>query len=151
MASTTTMTKAEREAFLAETHVAVISVAENGRAPLTIPVWYDYEPGGTVRFVTDESSRKAALIRAAGRISLCVQTETVPYKYVSIEGPVTIDTPDVERDGKGIAYKYLGKQLGDLYLAQVAAQRAEGVNNRPILVRLTPERWLSVDYTKSFG
>jgi len=144
----TTMTKAEREAFLADTHVAVISVAQSGRAPLTVPVWYDYEPGGVVRFVTDESARKTALLRASGRMSLCVQTETPPYKYVSVEGPITIDQPDLERDENQVAYKYLGKQLGDWYLAQVAEMRRNGAFTRPILVSLTPERWLSVDYAK---
>jgi nitroimidazol reductase NimA-like FMN-containing flavoprotein (pyridoxamine 5'-phosphate oxidase superfamily) len=35
-----TMTKEEREAFLADIHVAVISVAENGHRPLVVPIWY---------------------------------------------------------------------------------------------------------------
>src|SRR5689334_10260684 len=70
-----TMTRAEREAFLADTHVAIISVAADGRGPLAVPVWYGYEPGGVVRVVTGGTSRKAALIRAAGRVSLCVQSE----------------------------------------------------------------------------
>ena len=66
--STTTMTKSEREAFLAETRVGIVSIAEAGRGPLTVPVWYHYEPGGVVRFVTGGASRKAALParRAAG-------------------------------------------------------------------------------------
>ncbi len=53
-----TMSKAEREAFLAETHVAVISVAEEGRGPLAVPVWYAYKSGGDVQFVTAGTSRK---------------------------------------------------------------------------------------------
>src|SRR5262245_44490679 len=99
------MSRAEREAFLAETHVAVISVAHATRAPLTIPVWYSYEPGGVVRFVTGGASRKAALIRRSMRLSLCVQTETAPYKYVSIEGPVQLGVPDFERDVRAMAYR----------------------------------------------
>ena len=59
--STTTMSKGEREAFLAETRVAVISVTEEGRGPLTVPVWYHYAPGGVVRFVAGGASRKARL------------------------------------------------------------------------------------------
>ena len=39
------MTKEEREAFLADLHVGVISIARDGRGPLTVPIWYDYEPG----------------------------------------------------------------------------------------------------------
>jgi hypothetical protein len=137
------MSKQEREAFLAETHVAVISMAESGRGPLTIPVWYSYEPGGVVRFVTGGSSKKAALIRKAGRMSLCVQTETAPYKYVSIEGPVTVGKPNFERDMRRMAYRYLGDQMGEWYLQQSAAQQAAA-----ILVSLTPERWRTVDYGK---
>lgn len=137
------MTRQEREAFLAETHVAVIGVAEAGRGPLTVPVWYHYEPGGAVRFVTGASSRKAALLRQAGRMSLCVQTETPPYRYLSVEGPIEVGAPDFERDIKAMAVRYLGAQMAELYLAASADERGGS-----ILVTLTPERWLSVDYTK---
>ncbi len=140
------MSKAQREAFLAETHVAVISVMEDGRGPLTLPVWYRYEPGGPVRFVTGRNSKKAALIREAGRLSLCVQTETPPYQYVSVEGPAAVsDEPDFERDIHQVALRYLGDQLGELYLASTAEERDR---NGSVLVVLTPEHWLTVDYNK---
>ena len=50
--SALTMTKAEREAFLAGVHVGVLGVAQDGSSPLTVPVWYSYEPGGTVNVIT---------------------------------------------------------------------------------------------------
>ena len=138
------MSKAEREQFLAAQRVGIVSVVEAGRGPLTLPIWYAYEPGGEVRFLTGATSRKAALIRQAGRVSLCVQTETPPYQYVSVEGPVTITEPDYERDVRPMAYRYLGEQLGDWYLQATAEERARGT----ILVRLKPERWLTADYNK---
>jgi nitroimidazol reductase NimA-like FMN-containing flavoprotein (pyridoxamine 5'-phosphate oxidase superfamily) len=46
------MTPKEREAFLAAVRVGVLAVAEEGRGPLTVPVWYSYEPGGEIRLVT---------------------------------------------------------------------------------------------------
>lgn len=137
------MTKAEREAFLAEPRVAVISIAEEGRGPLTIPVWYAYEAGGEIRFLTGGDSKKAALLRKAGRMSLCVQTETAPYKYLSVEGPVSFAKPDFERDSKPMAVRYLGEQMAEMYLASTADER-----DTSVLVTLRPERWLSVDYTK---
>src|SRR5258706_8184818 len=137
------MTRAEREAFLAEVHVAVIGIADDGRGPLTVPVWYAYEPGGALRFLTGGGSKKAVLLRRAGRMSLCVQTETAPYKYLSVEGPIEIAKPDFERDSRPMAYRYLGQQMGDAYLAMTAADADD-----PILVTLQPERWLSVDYSK---
>ena len=83
-----TMKKQEREAFLAEVHVGVISISEPGRGPLTVPVWYSYEPGGDLRVVTGRTSRKGRLMAQSDRLSLCVQTETAPYKYVSVEDPI---------------------------------------------------------------
>ena len=145
--STTTMSKSEREAFLAETRVGIISITEPGRGPLTVPVWFHYEPGGVIRFVTGGESRKARLMRANARVSLCVQTETPPYKYASVEGPARIaGAPDFERDFKGIAVRYLGAQMAEMYLASTADDRPGAV-----LVEIAPERWLTVDYAKAFG
>jgi Pyridoxamine 5'-phosphate oxidase len=139
------MSKAEREAFLAETRVGIISVTEPGRGPLTIPIWYAYKPAGPVRLVTGAASKKAKLMRAAGRLSLCVQSEAVPYRYVSVEGPVSFSEPDFERDIRPMAYRYLGDEMGEMYLASTAAERARSPS---VLVTLTPERWVTVDYNK---
>ena len=141
--SSRAMSRAEREAFLAATRVGMMSVAEPGRGPLTLPVWYQYEPGGAVRFATGARSHKARLIRGAGRIGFCVQSETPPYQYVSVEGPVTIGEPDLQRDIREMAIRYLGQPMGEMYLAMVAADPQPA-----ILVTLTPERWYSVDYNK---
>ena len=141
--STLAMSRAEREAFLAETHIGIVSVAEPGRGPLTVPVWYRYEPGGEVHFVTGARSHKARLIERAGRIGFCVQSETAPYQYVSVEGPVGIGAVDPERDRRQIAIRYLGEQMGEMYLAAIADDPEP-----TILVTLTPERWYAVDYRK---
>jgi nitroimidazol reductase NimA-like FMN-containing flavoprotein (pyridoxamine 5'-phosphate oxidase superfamily) len=138
-----TMTKEEREAFLADVHVAVISIAEDGHGPLAVPIWYSYEPGGEVRIWTGRRSRKGELLERAGRFSLCVQSEKPPYRYVSVEGPiVAVETADVERDGRPLARRYLGIELGDRYIEDTR----DGVAG--VLVRMRPERWLTVDYAK---
>ena len=138
------MTKQERESVLADLHVRIISVAEDGRGPLTVPIWYSYEPGGEVRVVTGGTSRKAQLLPTAHRFSLCAQTETPPYKYVSVEGPiVAIEPANLERDRRPLAHRYFGVRAGDRYIERT---RAETVEN--VLVRMRPERWLTVDYGK---
>ena len=141
--STTTMSAAERQAFLADVHVGIVSVTESGRAPLVVPIWYAYEPGGPVRFVTDGGSRKGKLLRAAGRASLCAQTETMPYMYVTVEGPVSFDKPDFERDVRAVALRYLGTAMGEAYLAMTEEQ-----HRTAILLRIHPERWASADFRK---
>jgi PPOX class probable F420-dependent enzyme len=142
------MTRTEREHFLAATRVGMLSVEEPGRGPLTVPVWYHYEPGSVVRVVTGAESLKGRLLRAAGRMSLCVQTETAPYQYVSVEGPVTFAQPDDARDVRAMAIRYLGEQMGELYLQMTAEERASSPS---VLVELRPERWRSVDYGKMIG
>jgi uncharacterized protein len=138
-----TMTKEEREAFLADVHVGVISVAEDGHGPLTVPVWYSYEAGGEIRIITARRSRKGQLLERAGRFSLCAQTETLPYKYVSVEGPiVTIEEADLERERRPLARRYLGAEGGDRYIESTRDLVGD------VLVRMRPERWLSVDYAK---
>ena len=139
-----TITKMEREAFLAGVHVGMISIAEEGRGPLTVPIWYAYAPGGELRLITGRHSRKGRLLTQAGRCSLCVQTESPPYRYVSVEGPITaIEAVDVERDLRPLAHRYLGAAEGDRFVEQTREGQAEN-----ILLRMRPERWLTADYAK---
>jgi PPOX class probable F420-dependent enzyme len=140
------MTVEEREAFLADTHVGVLVVADGKLAPLAVPIWYRYEPGGEIRIVTSGDSRKADLLRAAGRATFIVQKEEPPYQYVSVEGPVEISPEvDFERDVKEVAMRYLGTSVGEMYLDKTAAMRAE---SNEVVVTIRPERWHSQDYTK---
>jgi len=118
------MSKADREAFLSETRVGVLSIPEAGLGPLAVPVWYMYQPGGSVRLVTGGSSRKAQLLRKAGRASLCVQVDAPPYKYVSVEGPVEIvGPPDFERDVGPTARRYLGAEGAEIVALRKGASR----------------------------
>jgi uncharacterized protein len=70
------MTEKERQEFLAEPRIGVLSVARgDDRPPHTTPVWYAYEPGGDLTFFTGtqgRNSRKAQLLRKAGVLSLTV-------------------------------------------------------------------------------
>ena len=139
---TLAMTVEEREAFLAGLHVGVVGIERPDGPPLTVPVWYSYEPGGEVVVLTDATSVKGRLLERAGRFSLCAQTETAPYSYVSVEGPATIAPSDIEADNRPMARRYLGDEFGDWYTDNVPH------GERPIRVSMTPERWFTVDYSK---
>ena len=143
---TLVMSAAERESFLAETHVGVLSVADGpDRAPLSLPVWYEYEPGGEIAFITGRDSRKMALVRAAGRVSLVAQEEALPYRYVSVEGPVvSIEEPVRQEDRRTMAERYLGAEDGARYL-----ESTRDVQDSMAMVRVRPERWYTRDYRKS--
>jgi nitroimidazol reductase NimA-like FMN-containing flavoprotein (pyridoxamine 5'-phosphate oxidase superfamily) len=142
MATTGSMTAAEREAFLADVHVGILAVDEPGRGPMALPIWYLYEDG-VVRIGMSGESRKAELLRAAGRATLTVQTEQPPYQYVSVEGPVTVE--HTRRDDLQMASRYLGPELGRWYADNNPSTEAA------VLVVLTPEHWRTHDFGKSLG
>src|SRR5271165_3181166 len=99
-----TMTRTEREQFLAGVHVGVLSVA--------------------------------------GRFSLCAQDEHPPYKYVTVEGPVAVE--EASHDERlDLARRYLGLEGGDAYVSAVPT-------GGQVVFRMTPERWLTVDYSKVY-
>jgi hypothetical protein len=141
------MSLAEREQFLAGLHVGVLGVAApadggEGRAPIAVPVWYDYQAGGQVSVITGRNSRKGQAIRAAGRMSLCAQDENPPYRYVSVEGPVVIEELE-PAERLAMARRYLGTEGGERYVA--SNPDPDGDN---VMCRMRPEHWLSVDYGK---
>jgi nitroimidazol reductase NimA-like FMN-containing flavoprotein (pyridoxamine 5'-phosphate oxidase superfamily) len=138
------MTHAEREAFLAEPRMAVLAVAMVGRAPLAVPVWYSYRPGGLVSIITGDGTRKAGLVRAAGRASLCVHSDELPYRYVSVEGPVVeTEHPAAPDERLSLARRYLGIEGGDAYIAATTATAATMTT-----FRLAPEHWLTQDQSR---
>lgn len=140
-----TMSEAERQEFLAGLHIGIVSINEPGRGPLAVPVWYDYTPGGEVSFVTPAGSRKAGLLSVGDRMSLCAQDEALPPKYVAVEGEVTEIRPaTVEGDVTDMAVRYLGEEIGAIY---VQSSRAEDPRDE-IVVSFRPERWYSADFAK---
>jgi hypothetical protein len=67
---------------------------------------------------------------------------------VSVEGPiVAIEPSDRERHARPMARRYLGTELGDRYVEATSGERDAGGS---VVVRMHPERWLSVDYNKQF-
>ncbi|MCV7020454.1 pyridoxamine 5'-phosphate oxidase family protein [Mycolicibacterium aichiense] len=136
------MTESERQEYLAAKHVAVLSVATtDGRPPASIPIWYQYAPGGNILISTGPSSRKARLIRQAGAATLVVQDEEPPYRYVVVEGTLVDTTeptpPEVLEE---TAVRYLGEEGARQFLRSM-----EGHAN--VLFTFRPDRWLTADFS----
>lgn len=139
--SKTTMSGKEREQFLAGLHVGVIATERNGRAPLAVPIWYHYSPGGEVLVWTERGTVKERLIRASGRFSLCAQQEELPYRYVSVEGPATFQDDVTPADVRPLVRRYLPDAEAEAFIG-------ESFNDRAVVIRMRPERWFTVDYGK---
>lgn len=134
--------ESERQEFLADKHVAVLSVAATeGRPPASVPIWYDYTPGGNIRIMTGASSRKARLIEQTGAVTLVVQREEPPYQYVVVEGSIVETTKPAPLDvAEAVAIRYLGEEGGRAFVRSM-----EGVEE--VLFTIHPDRWLSADFT----
>lgn len=135
------MTSDEREQYLAGLHVGVIAVERSDRAPLSVPIWYGYEPGGEVLLWTEQESIKHKLISAAGRFAITVQDEQPPYKYVTAEGDVTGVEPAEDAVVRAIAVRYFGEDAGNQFTD-------ENLTSTSVIIRMRPQRWLSTDYSK---
>ena len=140
-----TMTRSDCESFLADLHVGIVSVPDPDprRSALAVPIWYAYAPDGTVDIVTSPASAKGVALAKAGRFSLVAQQEALPYRYVSVEGPIVATDPvDLDADLRPLAIRYLGPDAGAPY--------AEGwfaLDPDAVVFRMRPERWLSYDAT----
>ncbi|OZM82747.1 pyridoxamine 5'-phosphate oxidase family protein [Pseudonocardia sp. MH-G8] len=137
------LSKHDREQFLAEPHVAALSVAAGPeRGPLTVPIWYQYSPGGELWFHTPVGSRKARLIDAAGRVSLMVDVADERICYVSVEGPVVRTEPGTDEVVREMSARYLPAERVASYVEFALAEHGEQV-----VYVVRPERWLSADLT----
>jgi len=135
------LSTAEREQFLAEPHIGALSVLERpDRAPLTVPIWYQYTPGGELWVHTGPDSRKGRAIEAAGRFSLMVQRTEPTVRYVSVEGPVTRTAPGDREISREMAARYLPPDKVDDFVEYEQTQL--GVH---IAIYMRPEHWVSAD------
>ncbi|MEZ0351095.1 pyridoxamine 5'-phosphate oxidase family protein [Mycobacterium sp. pR1184] len=137
--------ESERQEFLEAKHVGVLSVAaDDGRPPSSVPIWYDYTPGGNIRINTGASSRKAKLIERAGVVTLVVQREELPYQYVVVEGTVVDTTKPAPLPAREeIAIRYLGEEGGRAFVSSME-------NEESVLFTVRPDRWITADFSDAF-
>ncbi|MEU5158178.1 pyridoxamine 5'-phosphate oxidase family protein [Streptomyces sp. NPDC020875] len=143
--SPTVLSPEERDQFLVEPHIGALSVdsGEEGRAPLTVPIWYQYEPGGDLWVTTSADSRKARLLTRAGRFSLMVDRSEPTWRYVSVEGPIVATEPCTPELLREMAARYLPPERVDGYVEFSREKFGEA-----LVFRMRPQRWLSADLGK---
>ncbi|MFI8815926.1 MULTISPECIES: pyridoxamine 5'-phosphate oxidase family protein [unclassified Streptomyces] len=136
------LTREEREQFLAEPHIAALAVAagDGDRAPLSVPIWYQYTPGGDLTILTGRTSRKARLIGAAGRFTILVDRVEPTIRYVSVEGPVVETRPATRGDLEEVSARYLAADKVADYVDFASENHGEQV-----VIRMRPQHWVSSD------
>ncbi|HEU0191643.1 MAG TPA: pyridoxamine 5'-phosphate oxidase family protein [Mycobacterium sp.] len=135
------LTKDQREQFLAEPHIAALSVdAGGGRGPLTVPMWYQYAPGGQPWVLTGEGSRKVQLIEAAGCFTLMVQRTEPTLRYVVVDGTADRIEPGTDDHHIELAHRYLPPGRAEKYLEFALAELPPHV-----VIHLRPQHWIGAD------
>src|SRR5258708_35123734 len=84
----------DRELFLAKPHIAALSVSAGpDRGPFSLPIWYQYAPGGEAWVLTPARSGEGPLIEATGGFTPMGERGPPTGRWVSGEGPVTRVVP----------------------------------------------------------
>jgi nitroimidazol reductase NimA-like FMN-containing flavoprotein (pyridoxamine 5'-phosphate oxidase superfamily) len=139
------MTEQQREEFLADVHVGVLSVAGSpGEPPTSVPTFYAYEPGGEITMFTGTQRRKPKRIeriKEAGVVTLVVQREAMPPAYVTVEAELLSVAPPTHEQMLTIARRYMPEEH-----AQGFVQGELGdPENIVTLFTFRPTRWFSSD------
>ena len=113
--------------------------ATDGRPPASVPIWYDYTPGGNIRINTGASARKSKLIEQAGAVTLVVQHEEPPYQYVVVEGTVVDTHAHPVRCAK--------PSLSATSAKKADARSSAAWRGRNVLFTVRPDRWLTADFS----
>jgi uncharacterized protein len=145
------LSDAERDAFLAEPHVAVLAIPRGDRPPHASPVWYHHQPGGNVTFFSGTQgrrSRKSDLIEESSVVSLCIQRETFPYAYVTIEGTIVqIDRAPTSERVLAIVRRYLPEEQAQGFVAA----ELDNPSGEFVLYSVRPDHWHSLDFSDATG
>ncbi len=130
------MSREKREAFLAEPHITMMSIARDGRGPLSVPMWYGYEPGGDISIITETDSLKGRALQEGVFITFLMTSDF--STYVVAEGPVASLREPTMGDLLPLSHRYLGAEEGDRYSKVI-----EPTLPHSVLVTVRPERWSS--------
>ena len=104
-----TMSDEAREAFLAETRLGVLSTLRDDGAPISVPVWFEWD-GSHARMFTTASSRKVERLAQDARASLLVAARIdEPEAWVAIDGRI-----DILEEGAGDLAVRLAERYWDM-------------------------------------
>jgi PPOX class probable F420-dependent enzyme len=84
------MTDAQRDGFLAERRYGILTTLRRDGAPVSLPVWYEWD-GDTLRMFCHEASGKLKRLKHDARATvLVVNNPDEPENWVSFDGRIEI-------------------------------------------------------------
>ena len=137
------MSKAELRKFLNKgTFTGKLATVKKDGSSHVVPIWFVYDYGngndkfGSIYITTGSGSIKAENIQRDNRISLCVDDQTPPFSFVTINGIAKLHPykeHEVLKWATKIAERYMGKKNAEPYGRRNSGEGA-------VLVRINPTR-----------
>jgi PPOX class probable F420-dependent enzyme len=124
------VTAEERDAFLAESNVAVLATVDRRGRPHAAPIWYLYEDGVFI-MSTGHGSQKHRNIEASPEVTLVVDRRTLPYYAVMARGPVEVGSALTNDERLRIVRRYLNEEQTQRYMERVSGQDSVSLRLKP--------------------
>jgi len=133
------MTNEQALAFIAaKPRTAKLAIIKQDGSPQVVPIWIAVD-GEQIVFNTGPDTAKGKALRRDPRVSLCVDDDTPPFAFVTINGTVELitDLDEVTKWAAILGGRYMGEDRAEEFGRR---NSAEG----EYLVRLTPTRIIGV-------
>ena len=128
----------DRETFLRETRLGILTTLVEGGMPIAVPVWYEWD-GEHARIFSNATSAKIRRLERDSRASLLVTNVLGEQEYwVAIEGTVAVRREGAIELAMRLAARYW--DLSDPARA-AAVQRWSDNPGALVLLELTPARF----------
>ena len=124
----------DRDAFLNQPRTAVFATTNRDGRVHAVPVWYRWT-GEVFRVITERGSVKHRNAVRSGRATLCVDQREGGMRYVTAEGPVTVEDPVTYQERLALHTFYRDPEA-----AKAIVDR--GGHERMVMLVLRPEKWV---------
>jgi len=86
------MSDAQRDAFLAERRYGILTTLRASGAPVSLPVWYEWDGASLRMFCHKESGKLKRLKRDVRATVLVVNHPNEPENWVAFDGPIRVSS-----------------------------------------------------------
>lgn len=136
------MSADEIDTFLSAPRMARLSTINPDGTPHTLPIWYEWRDG-EVLVSTQTIQRKVRNVERDPRVTVLIDSDQMPYCGVMIYGEATLEPEGAAERRVDIFERYFGDRDAAADYARQLAQKWE-----PVIMRISPTKMISFDYTK---
>lgn len=120
----------ERDAFLAQPHVAILATIGPNQYPHAVPVWYLYQEG-EFTITMQRGSQKHLNLQRCPNVALVVDRRERPYYAVTAVGTAELGASPTHEWFLRLATRYLGAEDGATYTASHNLASSVTIRLRP--------------------